>query len=127
MRLPGPYKIVKAHSNHLYDLQDPADDKILEKRHIRELFQYNLLDNDDPVDIIAMDEEEHIIDSIVDHHRVIPGSNLISDLDFRVRFKNQPESEDRWFSQRQIMRKGGLKAYWKYAEEHPELKIPKKR
>ena len=77
-----------------------------------------------------MDEEESI--SLTLFNCRSPQSDTrfelnLPDLDFRVRFKNQPESEDRWFSQRQIMRKGGLKAYWKYAEEHPELKIPKKR
>ena len=126
IRLPGPYKIVKIRSNHRYDIQDPADDRILENRHARELFAYNLREGDDPVDIIAMDEEEHIVDSVVDHFRTVPGSTNISDIDYRVRFKGQPESEDRWFSHRQIMRKGGLKAFWDYVEQHPELKIQKK-
>ena len=125
MRLPGPYKITKVLSNHTYQLQAPADDQFI-TRHARELISYNLRDGDNPVDIIAMDEMEHIVDSVVDHHRVVPGSTNISDLDFRVRFKHQSEAEDRWFSQRAIMRKGGLKAYWDYVAAHPELKISKK-
>ena len=126
VRLPGPYRIVNVHSGHLYDIEDPADNRILKNRHARELFAYNLREGDDPVDIIAMDEEEHIVDSVVDHHMTVPGSKHISDLDYRVRFKNQPESEDRWFSHRQIMRRGGLKAFWGYVEQHPELEIPRK-
>ena len=70
------------------------------------------------------------IDSIVDAQARLEvshaGSTNISDIDYRVRFKGQPESEDRWFSHRQIMRKGGLKAFWDYVEQHPELKIQKK-
>ena len=125
VRLPGPYKVLKKLSDHTYLLQDPADDST-RKRHAAEMFVYHLRDQDDPVDIIAMDEEEEIVGSVVDHHRVVDGSKLISDLDFRVRFKNQPASEDRWFSHREITRKKGLKAYWDYVEQHPELNIRRK-
>lgn len=114
----GPYEVVEQTSSNMYRVRDVADDHVYD-RHVQELYEYKLAAYDDPVDIIAMDKAEDVVDCIVDHHRE-EGSTSKYDYDFRVRFKG---GDDLWLPYKECTRAGGLEAFWKYVAEHPELGI----
>ena len=88
----GPYQVLDQASNSMYRLQDPADLKE-HLCHIDELYEYRMGLTDDVVDVIALDQFEAIVHSIVDHRAV---GKSKSQWVFRVRFVDCDPSEDVW-------------------------------
>ena len=88
------------------------------KKHIRELYNYNLNSGQDPRDIIAMDEVEQLVDEIVEHNT--QGSKRQTLWDFKVRWQGSTEEEDSWIPW-SVARP--LAALDKYSQAHPELGI----
>jgi hypothetical protein len=86
----GPYQVLDQASNSMYRLQDPADLKE-HLCHIDELYEYRMGLTDDVVDVIALDQFEAIVHSIVDHRAV---GKSKSQWVFRVRFVDCDPSED---------------------------------
>ena len=113
----GPYRVNKKLSGSVYEVQDPVDLKTY-KKHIRELYNYNLSSGQDPRDIIAMDEVEQLVDEIVEHND--QGSKRQTLWDFKVRWQGSTEEEDSWIPW-SVARP--LAALDKYSQAHPELGI----
>ncbi len=63
----GPYKVIGQSRDSLISVQDPAD-LILYEFPVARCYLYNLGLSDDPVEIIAWDTDEAIVESIVDHY-----------------------------------------------------------
>ena len=113
----GPYLVTKKLSATRYEVQDPADMKTY-KKHINELFGYNLGEGEDLRDVIAMDEVEQLVEAIIDHST--NGSRRKSDFDFKVRWKGMTAEDDSWIPYKEAR---PLEAFGKYLEQHLELKI----
>ena len=122
VRYRGPYQVTKRLTGTTYEIRDPADDALY-SRHVNELFRYRLGDDEDPIDTIAIDEHESIVESIVDWHRP-EDSNSLKDYDFRVHFKNTSPADDVWLPYSECTRKRGLKAFWQFVAANPQLRIP---
>jgi hypothetical protein len=74
--------------------------------------------SDDPVEIIAWDTDEAIVESIVDHS--MP-SNRRGEWRFLARFKDSGPEDDVWIPWQKA---NELPALDRYSTEHPELNIP---
>ena len=122
--LRGPFEVMRKQSSSLYEIRDPADDK-LKLVATREMNRYHLGPDEDVRDTIAMDEFENLVEEVVDH-RKIGNSTSVRDFDFRVRWTGLGPEEDTWHPYMEMTRKGGLKAFWDYVELHPELGIKRK-
>ena len=64
------------------------------KMSARHMQAYNMKQDEDPRDVIAMDEAEVLVDKILDH--TTRNSNRKIDFDFLVRWKGQGSEEDMW-------------------------------
>ena len=121
----GPFEVIQKLSGKLYQLRDPADDRLLE-RYAPELTKYEMGPGEDVRDTIAMDEFENLVQEIVDHRRT-PGGTGVRALDFKIRWLGLGPDGDTWHPYSEMTRKGGLKAFWDYIENHPEIGIKSKR
>ena len=85
---------MRKQSSSLYEIRDPADDK-LKLVATREMNRYHLGPDEDVRDTIAMDEFENLVEEVVDH-RKIGNSTSVRDFDFRVRWTGLGPEEDTW-------------------------------
>ncbi len=84
-------------------------------------YLYRMGLSDDPVEIIAWDTDEAIVESTVDHSQAVPSSKR-GEWRFLARFKDSgPDSEDDvWISWHKASE---LPALGRYSKEHPDLNI----
>jgi len=113
----GPYKVIGQSRDSLISVQDPAD-LIVYEFPVARCYLYNLGMSDDPVEIIAWDTDEAIVESIVDHY--LP-SNKRGEWRFLARFKDSGPEDDIWIPWHKA---NELPALDRYSQEHPELNIP---
>ena len=113
----GPYKVIGQSRDSLISVQDPADLCVYEFPVAR-CYLYNMGMSDDPVEIIAWDTDEAIVESIVDHS--MP-SNRRGEWRFLARFKDSGPEDDVWIPWQKA---NELPALDRYSTEHPELNIP---
>ena len=116
MQKKGPFQVKRKLSAHLYEVQDPADLRKY-KMSARHLEAYNMKQDEDPRDVIAMDEAEVLVDKILDH--TTRNSNKRTDFDFLVRWKDQRSEEDMWVPYSEVR---PLAAFDEYVRQHPELR-----
>ena len=114
----GPYKVPRpGRSDSLIAVIDPADLKPYEFP-IARCRLYNLAPGDNPVEIIAWDTDEAIVEQIVDHY--MP-SNRRSEWRFLARFKGLGPEDDVWIP---WSKANELPAMDDYSAAHKELNIP---
>ena len=114
----GPYKVTgPGRSDSLIAVIDPADLKPYEFP-IARCRLYNLAPGDNPVEIIAWDRDEAIVEHIVDHY--MP-SNRRSEWRFLARFKGLGPEDDVWIP---WSKANELPAMDDYSAAHKELNIP---
>jgi hypothetical protein len=113
----GPYKVISQSRDSLISVQDPADLLVYEFPVAR-CYLYNMGLSDDPVEIIAWDTDEAIVESIVDHS--MPSSKR-GEWRFLARFKDSGPEDDVWIPWHKA---NELPALDRYSKEHPDLNIP---
>ena len=102
-------------SHSWYFVQDPADLRTY-KLGTRQMQTYNMRPEEDPRDVIAMDEAEVLVEKILDH--TTRDSHRKTDFDFLVRWKGQSSEEDMWVTYSEVR---PLAAFEEYVRQHPEL------
>ena len=113
----GPLKIVSQVRDDIYTLLDMITGK-QKNYHIDRLRIFNHDDNTDDTSlltIIAADNDEYIVESIVEHMGSIKKKNQIQ---FRIRWKGYDEQDDTWLSYAKVK---DLQALDTYIMDHPEL------
>ena len=77
---------------------------------------YNLGSDEDPRNTIALDEVETLVEEIVAHDD--RGGTKKTDLDFQVKWLNQPPEENTWIPYNEAR---PVEAFGRYIQKHPEL------
>jgi len=89
--------------------------------HESRLKLFRLPDGGDPLQVAAVDQDEFVVESVVDH-RIRDGGRprRKADLEFRVRWLGYEPAEDSWLPYSEVRDLAALDAY---ALTHPELRL----
>lgn len=104
----------------MFVCQDVRTLKIV-RLHEGRLRPFRMREGEDPLGVAAVDQDEFVVDSIVDHGVRDGGrARRRADLEFRVPWLGDEPTEDTWFPYSEVRDLAALDAY---AATHPELRL----